>query len=232
MDSRQQILLERVYRLLGGDNMWENGLAIPNEMFTPEGEGYTRTKTYNGIAHLIFDTLDHRTPGQVEYKLPNGMEYKSVNAQGYFQDLGANVAENLNESKKKDSSNSQVMNYLTRNALLNTQIFKIVFKTNRIVKALLSFLNVPVSEKIEDVDAPFDTSLGGKLGNKGFGSPKELNDELEKLIQEQLKNDPKGEKIAASFGSNGKSKITTVRIKESSEGGDFWWFIKQNLRGK
>ena len=232
MQDRQQILMERIYIMLGGDTFWENGLAIPNQMFTPEGEGYTRTKSYNGVAHLLFDTLDHRTPGQVEYKLPNGMEYKSINAQGYFQDLGANVAETLEETKKKESNNSQVQNYLTRTAFINSQILKILIQTNRIVRAILSFLNVPVSEEVENVDIPFDMSLGGKLGKKGFGSPKELDQELEKLIQEQLKTDPKAEKITAQFGNNGQTKITTVKVKESAEGGDFWWFIKQNLRGK
>lgn len=232
MEDRQQILLERVYQMLGGDTFWENGLAIPNEMFSPEGEGYTRTKSYNGVAHLLFDTLDHRTPGQVEYKLPNGMEYKSINATGYYQDLGANVAETLEETKKKESNNSQVMNYLTRNALLSNQIFKILLKTNRMVKAILSFLNVPVGEQIENVDIPFDLSLGGKLGGKGFGSKKEMDQEIDKLLQEELKNDPKGEKMAARLGSDGRTPITTVKIRESKEGGDFWWFIKQQLGGK
>lgn len=231
--DKQQLMIDRIYDMLGGDDFYEEGLAVPNEMFTPEADGNsTQTKTYNGAVNLLFRTIDHRTPAQVKFPLANGAEYTSINAEGYFADLGKNVSELLEKTNNTGKAdNSEVMGYMHRVSLINTQIFNLLIKINELVKGIVGFLGIPMRETVEVVDIPFDPTMKGKLA-KGFGSPNDLDKELEKLLKDQNATEEGIKETVARYASSGKIPVRVKKLRQSNEGGDFWWLIRNALNLK
>lgn len=232
-NDKQQIMLDRIYYMLGGDAFFDEGLAVPNELFTPEADGnLTKAKTYNEAVNLLFRTIDHRTPAQINFPLPNGAEYTSINAQGYFADLGKNVSELLEKtSNTGKADNSEVIGYMHRVSLINTQIFNLLIKINELVKGIVGFLGIPMRETTEIVDIPFDPTMKGKLA-KGFGSSKDLDKELEKLLKESNASEEKIKEAVARYATSGQIPVRVKKLRQSKEGGDFWWLLRNGLNLK
>lgn len=228
-NQNQQILMNRIYIMLGGDTFWEKGLMVHNSMFIPDGKGYFRMKSYNEIMNIIFRTFSHRTVGEIEFTIQDSnkgkkgnqsIEYKTVNAQGYF----TNLMKTLVESK---SENTDQLNVLVRLGLITSQLMKVLVITSENIKSIIGYLGVPQKDALEQVDIPFDLSLNNQL-NKGFQSREDLQKELLKIVDADTEKAI--ESILDRFLDEWQMPVKVRKLRSSKEGGDFWFWLRQNIK--
>jgi hypothetical protein len=215
-------LIERIYDMLGGDPFYEDGLNVPNELFTPEGLGDTKIMTYNTILNVLFRTFDHRTPGQVEVKIKDNnkskkgdqtVTFKSINATGYYSKLMELQLEGKGE-------NADQLQILIRLGWISTQILKVVVICSEALKTIIKFFVIPTKEVVESVDIPFDPSL--KKFNKGFKKEPDQNQILKIL---DMDTEDAAERILADFNDVSKMPVKVQRLRGGKERPNFWWLL-------
>lgn len=219
-------ITKRIYKMLGGDQFYNNGLSVPTQMFTPGGSGLFKMKNYHEIFNIIFRTFSHRTPGEIEFTITDtnkgkegnqSINIKTVNAQGYYTMLLKSIA-NLGYE------NTDQMNVLVRLGVVSSQIMKLLVIINQNAKNLLSFFDVPTKDHIENVDIPFDLSLGGSL-QKGFKAREDLQKELLKIVDQDTEEAIEG--VLDKFLNEWQMPTKVQKLRSTKEGGNFWYFLKQ-----
>lgn len=222
-------ITKRIYVMLGGDQFFNQGLTIPTQMFTPAGSGMFRMKNYHEIFNIIFRTFSHRTPGEIEFTIEDtnkgkqgnqSISIKTINAQGYYTML-------LKSISNLGYENTDQMNVLVRLGVVSSQIMKLLVIINQNAKNLLNFFDVPTKDFIENVDIPFDLSLGGSL-QKGFKSREDLQKELLKIVDQDTEEAIEG--ILDRFLNEWQMPTKVQKLRSTKEGGNFWYFLKQ-LKG-
>lgn len=227
MEDEKEICY-RVYEMLGGDTFYYKGLMVDNSMFIPGGQGMFRMKTYNEIMNIIFRTFSHRTVGEIEFTITDtnkgakgnqAVQIKTVNAQGYFTNLMKTLVESKNE-------NTDQLNVLVRLGLITSQLMKVLVIASENIKSIIGYLGVPQKDVLEKVDIPFDLSLNGQL-TKGFSTREDLQKELLKIVDKDTEEAIEG--ILDRFLDEWQMPVKVRKLRGSKEGGDFWFWLRQNL---
>ncbi|WP_254175494.1 hypothetical protein [Planktothrix tepida] len=217
-------MINDIYEMLGGDDFLEKGIEIPNHLFIPGGKDDTQALTYNAILNILFRTLDHRTCGEVEVSIAdnNIMKEGDQPLTMKFINNTAATGKIIELSQKQNSDLVAVLNLLMRLSWISVQLLKLINLINGTVNAITKFLDVPIREKIENVETPFDISLGQKVG---FDQKKPSEDQLIKTLD--LDNPEKTLSILDKFMNNAKIPLKIKTFIGTKEGGNFWWMMNK-----
>ncbi|MEL7038659.1 MAG: hypothetical protein AAFO04_24050 [Cyanobacteria bacterium J06592_8] len=231
-------MIREIHKVLDAREVLDAGLKAPNRLIATKAKGSSTLKTYLDIIAFQIRMQDHLGihPVDVEIRDINKSkegdqtyEAEAVNATAILKQLLENSIENKGDSADR-------LGILVRTAWINIQILSAVTKGVRGVQGLMEWLGMPIKEKVDQVEMPFDPTLGARdkvvKARKGFDPSKKAEEKpTSKELTEtlDLKDEDSLETILPRFLNTTEQPVLTEIYNENS-GLNLIDIVKQILR--
>lgn len=213
---------KKIAKALAVDEILDKGFVIPNRLMATKARGTTKLENYLEVIAAMVRIQDHLGihPIEVEVKDSNNSQEGDQHYSASFVNATAAVKQiiELNLENKGDSADR--LGILFRIAWINVQILNAGVKAARGIQGVMQFLGMPIRERVDLVDMPFDVTLGKRSKiQKGFKKVDETGKKLDdKKIREvmELRDEDSLEAVLPQFLNSVQQPVTVETFKDDS----------------
>ena len=175
MDEKCCKQIAQIHKALAVKELLDNNLIVPNRLIAPNAKDSTKLKTYLDIAQYQIRVQDHLGVHPFKASLTDANVAKAGKQKVEVQFASGTAAmRKIVELLLENKGDAAVrLNLLVRMSVAIAQILQVVTIASKGVRALASYIGMPIKEKISYITMPFDISLGQRTKQKGFDPKKQ-----------------------------------------------------------
>lgn len=198
MDEKCCQMIAEIYDVLAVDEIINEGLEIPTELYVPKGQGDKKLENYLQILEYQIRIAAHLGIAPFHWKVKDSNLVKKGNQSLEGQTINGTdaIREILQNTMKTNSSNEASFTAIGSLMIALEQILSTVTEGTRTIREIFQFLSIPVKSQTFKLKLPFNTGAllkknsPKKDGNKskGFKPMVELNktEKAESLLPKML----------------------------------------------